>query len=225
MFILNAALYRSLVVCCIGLFAFSCSAEKADQAEQSTGEAENVERSTDPCEILSDDFITGFFDVEADSLSRTPSKYSPHPLCSVSWRKPNADEIEKQNEENMMAYMKARMRGEDVKRPRSTNEVSLTINKSRHADKESAARAFDSAMRIMREGMTVEVDGEEHTSPTYEMEPVEDVADNAFWASKLNQLSVHSGRSIFHVSVIIGSEEQNLAKTKEVARALTEILN
>ncbi len=76
-------------------------------------------------------------------------------------------------------------------------------------------------MRILSEGMTVTVDGEEHETPTYDSEPVSGVGVKAAWVPKLHQLSVVTPDRIFHVGVRIdGGPEAELAKAKELARDL-----
>ena len=179
----------------------------------------------DPCALLSDDLLKAHFSIGNVEITRSPSKYSPHPLCIATWPKPDAEAIEAENEANMMAYMTAKMQGNDEEasklRKRSTNEVSLTINKKTYDTKESASSGFDQAMRILREGMTVKVKGKETKSPTYETEPVNGVGDKAVWIPRMNQLSVLSGLKIFHLGVLIEKDDQaNLGHAKQVAKDL-----
>ncbi len=179
----------------------------------------------DPCALLSNELLQRHFTIGNAEVTRSPSKYSPHPLCIATWPKPDAEAIEAENEANMMAYMTAKMQGNDEEasklRKRSTNEVSLTINKDTYETAEKASAGFDNAMRILREGMTVTVRGKETKSPTYETTPVEGVGEKAMWVSRMNQLSVLSGKKIFHLGVLVGNDPQaNLAHAREVAKDL-----
>lgn len=183
----------------------------------------------EPCALLSDDLLEAHFSIGNVEITRSPSKYSPHPLCIVTWPKPDAEAIEAENEANMMAYMTAKMQGNDKEasklRKRTTNEVSLTINKDKYDSAEKASAGFDNAMRILREGMTITVRGKETKSPTYETDPVDGVGEKAMWVSGLNQLSVLSGRRIFHLGVIIDEDRSNhLEKAKAIAMDLCKLI-
>lgn len=184
-------------------------------------------RDTTPCEILDDALIHRHFEIGDAEISRSLSQYSPHPLCTASWPKPNAAEIEAQRAEVMMERMMRRMQGEEVETPslRSRDEVSLTISKDRFASRQQALAAFDSAMRILSEGMTVETSAGAVDSPRYDIEPVTGVGEKAMWAPKLHQLSVATAHHVFHVGVRTeGGLDVELEKAKELAREIAAAL-
>lgn len=189
------------------------------EVREQTGKAPS--KDTTPCEILDDEFVRAHFEIGPDvEISRSPSKYSPHPLCTVSWPKPNAAEIEERSGEAMMEYMQKKMVGEDVKRPsfRTTDEVSLTLYEPEFESPDAAMASFDSSMKMLSEGIT---SSHEDVEVTFQanLTPVEGVGDKAMWAAKMRQLSVVNGNRIFHVSVNTGAElEADLEKAKAVAK-------
>lgn len=182
----------------------------------------------DPCAILTKDFLSKFFDLDTATLKHTPSKYSPYPLCTVTWPKPNAAEIEANFKEKYAEYIQAKLSGQEVEKPemKTSCEISLTIYTPRFDNVSSAGSSFDSAMRILKKGTTVDVKGEKYTTSGREVEPVEGIGNKAAWVPSLNQMSVHSGHFIFHVSANIGKDtEDNKTKAFKLANALSNILN
>ena len=178
------------------------------------------------CEILDDDLVRAHFDVGDAEITRNPSKYSPHPLCTVSWPKPNAAELEAKSREAMSDYLQRKMKGEDVKMPsfRTTNEVSLTIVKDAFASPEDTITAFDGAMRMMSEGITRTV-GEQEVSFQADVEPVDGVGRKAMWSPKLSQVSVATSNRIFHVTVNTdGDQESSKEKAIRIARDVAAAL-
>ena len=166
------------------------------------------------------------FEVGDAEVKRTPSKYSPHPLCSASWPKPNAAELEAKAEDLRIENMKKRMRGEEVEPVESpNNKVSLTLSKNSFDSRSGAVSAFDSALRVLSEGMTIETDRGTTKTPTYEYESVDGIGEKAAWVPRLNQLSVATSSRLFHVSVdVSGGSDVDLAKAKELASDLAESL-
>ena len=79
-----------------------------DGASDSNASGEDV----NPCDVLSDDFLRSHFSI-ADGvvIERSISKYSRHPLCTASWRKANADELEKQSGAAMLDYFQQKSQG------------------------------------------------------------------------------------------------------------------
>lgn len=189
-----------------------------EEVEKRTGRKPSTD--TTPCEILDDALVSAHFEVPADvEITRSPSKYSPHPLCTVSWPKPDAAEIQAQMGAAMSEYMTKKMRGEDVERPafRTTDEISLTLNDPPSETPELARAHFESAMRRLSEGISSSHQGVEVTFQA-DLTPVSGVGDQALWAPKLRQLSVVDDTRIFHVTVNTGGEpEAELAKAKAVA--------
>jgi hypothetical protein len=196
-----------------------------EEVARQTGASPSTD--TSPCEILDDELIGRHFDIAGVEIERSPSRYSRHPLCTASWPKPNAAEIEERRAEQMADYTTRKMRGEDVEMPsfRTTNEVSLTISEDAFESQEQARAAFDSAMRVMSEGMSVGTEAGSVETPRYELEPVEGVGEKAMWAPELRQLSVVTTDRIFHVGVQTdGDLDEELLKAKEIAREIAEVL-
>jgi hypothetical protein len=180
-----------------------------------------------PCDILGDKVLHAHFSIaDGTVIERSKSKHSMHPLCTASWKKPNAAELEKKSSEAMMEYIRKKSRGEDVKIPitRTTNEVTLTLNKSLFENASAAQAALDSSMKVLSEGITRKHNGVEVTFQA-DVIPVEGVGDKAAWAAKLRQLSVADGKRVFHLTVNTGGDrEQELIKAKELAQDLVKSL-
>lgn len=195
------------------------------EVEKRTGRKPSTD--TTPCEILDDTFVRAHFEVGSDvEISRSPSKYSPHPLCTVSWARPDAEELQKKNAEAMSEYMQAKLRGEDVKMPsfRTTNEVSLTLYEPEFEDARTAQSSFDAAMSSLSKGITASHEDVEMTFQA-DLVPVSGIGDKAMWAASMRQLSVVDGTRIFHVGVNTGDDrDADRAKAEEVAKAIAEKL-
>lgn len=198
----------------------------AESAAAKASERTAATEQPAPCELMTDALLGRHLEFAADAtISRSPSKYSPHPLCTVSIPKPNAAELEKAREAAMADYLQRKLRGEDVKLPSlNTNyEVSLTLLQPA----ESAAQAqanLDSAMAMLARGITGGTEDIEVTIQA-DVEPVTGVGDKAMWAPRLHQLSLADGPQVFHVTVNTGEgdsadREKAIAIARDLAAAL-----
>jgi F0F1-type ATP synthase beta subunit len=107
---------------------------------------------------------------------------------------------------------------------KSTNEVSLTLNKPFFENAGAAQAMLDSSMETLQKGITREHKGVKVTFQA-DIVPIEGVGDKAAWAASLHQLSVADGRRMFHLTVNTGADaEQELGKAKAMAKQLAEIL-
>ncbi len=228
--ICGAVLFAMTIIACGGEEPAEVTADNVDEAisrevEKQTGRTASTDST--PCEILDDALIRAHFDVaEGVEISRSLSKYSPHPLCTVSWPKPDAEELQKEQAARMSEYMQAKMRGEDVKMPsfQTSNEVTLTLYEPVFDDAAKARSAFDGAMKRLSEGITSSREDVEITFQA-DLTPVEGVGEKAMWAPKLRQLSVVDGNRMYHVGVDTGSDlEAEMEKAKEIAQAVSQEL-
>lgn len=181
----------------------------------------------DPCSVLTDELLQAHFTIAPDTpINRRLSDYSPHPLCTVTWRKADADEIEARRGEAMNEYIMAKARGEKVSIPnfRTDDEMSLTLYQPLFESPGAAQGGLDQAMSVLQKGVSASHKGVEATFQA-DVVPVAGVGDKAAWAAKLRQLSVASGRRLFHVTVNTGAErEQELETARAVAGSLAERL-
>lgn len=192
-----------------------------EMVEEQTGMSPS--KDTTPCEILDDALLRKHFEVGEAEINRSPGKYSPHPLCTASWEKPNAAELEAQRQDQMSDYLMKKMQGEDVDMPsfRTTDEVSLTINSSAFDSADEARQAFESAMGRLEEGITVSAGEDMDVTVQADMEPVDGIGLDARWVPKYHQLSVVTPDHIFHVGVRVdGGLEAEREKAEAVARDL-----
>ncbi len=173
------------------------------------------------CAILSDAMIRSRFVLGDEvALDRNPSRHSPHPLCTVSWAKANADELEQQRAQLMTDYMQRKIRGEDVPMPsfRTIDEVTLTVFSPAFESKAQAEAGFDSAMKRLSEGVTTSA-GESEFTFQADVEPVSGVGDKAMWVPKMRQLSFVSGNQLLHLTINTGRDPSEELAT---ARGLAE---
>jgi hypothetical protein len=181
----------------------------------------------DPCSLLSDGMLRRSFDIAlATEVARESSKYTPHPHCTVTWRKPDADEIEQRQAEALQEYLQRRMRGENVDPPTmsASNRVALTLFGEPRGD--AAARAeFEGAMRVLADGFSGKHDGVELTFQA-DLTPVVGIGQQAMWAARLHQLSVLSDSGqIFHLVVETGLDASaELEAASEMAAELNRAL-
>ncbi len=196
-----------------------------EAVEEQTGAKPSTD--TTPCDVLDDKVIRASFNLGSDvELTRRPSKYSPHPLCTVSWPKPNAAELEKNQASAMSDYLQRKMKGEDVKMPsfRTENEVSLTLYEPQFNSPQEAIASFDLAMKRLSDGVTAAHKDVEMTFQA-DVTPVEGIGSKAKWAPKLRQLSVVDRNRIFHVAVNTGAElDDELETAKGLAREIAPAL-
>lgn len=180
-----------------------------------------------PCDLLTDEFVREHLPSSAGSpIQRKVSEYSVHPLCMVSWRKPDAGQIEAKTGAAMQEYMQRKMRGEDVPMPnmRTNDELTLTLFEPVFDDGKLAQDSFDQAMAILQKGVTGSHDGVEVTFQS-DVYAVNGVGDKAAWAERLRQLSVVSGGRIFYVTVTTGADTADeLATAVSVAQDVQKLL-
>lgn len=93
----------------------SCSTESTDGNTKNVSDQKNAtaaDRSIslpdDPCKLISKEMVTTHFDVSADSLEK--DEYNREGLhwtehCTYKWKKKNFEEINKKNQERMLASM------------------------------------------------------------------------------------------------------------------------
>lgn len=199
----------------------------AEAVEAETGRPFEASTDTTPCEILDDALLRGAFGLAADvEITRSPSQRSPHPLCTASWPKPNAAELEAGQGARMMEYMQRKVAGEDVEMPsfRTTDEVSLTLYEPAFDNPRAARASFAAAMKQLSDGVTASHQDVEMTFQA-DLTPVAGVGEEAMWAAKLRQLSVVDGNRIFHLTVNTGAElDVERDRAKEIARRVAEAL-
>jgi hypothetical protein len=197
-------------------------------ADQPSGPTARKSDLRDPCLLLSEEMLRRTFDiVVATEITQEPSKYAPHPHCTVTWRKPDADEIERRQAEALQEYLQRRMRGENVDPPAasSSNRVALTLFGEPRGDSAAARADYDGAMRFLAEGFTAEREGVQLTLQA-DLTPVAGIGLQAMWAARLRQLSVLSDSGqIFHLVVQTGPDgTAELEAAKAVAMELNRAL-
>jgi hypothetical protein len=174
-----------------------------------------------PCELLDEALLNAHFEIaQGTAITREPSRHSPFPLCTATWPKPNAAEIEQQGAKRMQEWVM--QRGDRGPMPiiRTENSVSLTIYQPAFRSRDQAIAEFDNAMAGLEKGIRASHEGTEVEFQA-DLTPVSGVGDKAMWAPSMRQLSVVSNTRIFHVGVNTGAErDQELATARALATQL-----
>jgi len=194
-----------------------------------TGETiSETEAGLSPCRILEAGVVAEVFGLEEEAISYRAGS-TRHPVCTASWRKPDADEIEAGQSEKIMDWMRrrtaAQSKGEPFSEPmpiaRADASASLTLVDETFESAEAAVRQLESTVATLEEGITVEVGGRKHTSQVDYDDWMEGVGDRAAWAPKLSQLSVAARGVVFHVGVEVTDDAAvNRERAIELARRI-----
>ena len=210
----------------IVVLLFGCGGSSSDAPQDETAKPAAESGAPDPCELLNDTVLRAHFEVGDAAISRRPGQHSPHPLCMISWPKPDAEARQAEFMKKMSEYTTAKARGEEAAMPklRMENEINLTIMKQRFDSPEQAASAFDMGMDILQNGLKSQ-QGDENASKIlrHDVEPVTGLGDKAAWVAGLNQISVQNDRRVFHLGInVYDDPETNRAKAMEIAKSLLE---
>jgi hypothetical protein len=206
----------------LGLNLLGCG-EGRDRQQGSDAEQTGAVTSNEiaPCELLDDALLNAHFDIApGTSITREPSRHSPFPLCTATWPKPNAAQIEQEGAKRMQEWVM--QRGDRGPMPiiRTENSVSLTIYQPAFGSRDQAIGEFDNAMAGLERGIRASHEGTEVEFQA-DLTPVSGVGDKAMWAPSMRQLSVVNGRRIFHLGVNTGAErDEELATARALATTL-----
>lgn len=223
------ALFATLLAACGGSETSSTpTAESVSEAvsdarmEVAKARGQVGEAEIDPCTILDDAMVRSHFELAGATVSFRLSSSTRHPLCTATWPKPNAEQIKADMQAKMQEYMLATARGERVQMPsfKTDDEVTLTVNSPSFESAGQAADAFASAMRVLAEGIKDKNDPSAPPKFQYDTVPVQGVGDQASWAPGLSQLTVQSGRHLFHAGVRVGDPKVNQETAKAMAKQI-----
>lgn len=203
------------------------------------------------CELLTPSLLASHYGVAEAELEPTGKQMEN--FCAFRWKKPNYDQIIEETRQRVIEQSSERIeamrRGETYQSPpmpRAENEVSISLAPGMK-DRAQAERTFETIMNRMSKGITVQTTEETRRkvdetvreatggrvsgaqeipdSVTFQADvtSIEGIGDRAFWAPKLNQLTVMNGTTIFHLAVQISSDEA--ANLEEAKRLAPEIIN
>lgn len=231
----TVALAVAAMACGGGQEAGSQDVEAAqEQAERAVAAVLAGDRETQAasvCDVLRSGIVEEVFGVDAASVTYRPgSKFIPHPLCTASWDAPDQAEREAACQEEVMAHTQRRtqamLAGETFDEPmpeclQSTRgtSVSLTVTDEAFDSPAAAVASLESAVATLEEGITVTVQGKEHTTQVDFDDWMDGVGDQAAWAPRPRELLVASDGVRFAVTVQgAGDETACKAKAIEVAQ-------
>ncbi|NND67993.1 MAG: hypothetical protein HKN19_10430 [Halioglobus sp.] len=224
-------LHQLIFLGACGVFLCGCGGKEPEGAasveDALVVDVEQAEADIDPCDLVTEDFIRARFEIATEAtISRRLSEYSVHPMCVVSWRKPDAAEIEAKTAAAMSDYLERKMRGEQVQMPSfaTEDEVTVTLFQPQFEDNATAIASFDQAMSVLQRGVKGKAGGVD-VSFRSDIAPVEGVGDKASWAVGIRQLSVVQGTRIYYITVNTGSRPSvEEARALAVAKGIQELL-
>lgn len=240
-----------------GALFFACSPEEAEKI-QSTDE-NTVDTSDDisysitlpdnPCDLISPEMVATHFDVSVDSLekdeyNREGVSWTEH--CTYKWKKDNFEEINKANQEKLLASMKnpsvknAMKVGKSIEQPHKS--VGIT-NLKAFESVEEAQKYFENSHKKPTqkdmEKLNEQIDktGDEKGLSDDQKEKgktisggiaeslsfisVDGIGDMASWDELGSQLDVLVGTTQFGVKVHTGEGlEHDIEKAKALAAAI-----
>ena len=248
---MKTSIYLALVS---GALFFSCSSEPTNtdsKVENQETENDDISYSItlpdNPCDLISIEMVTKHFDVAADSLEkdeydREGVNWAEH--CTYKWKKDNFEEINKANQEKLLASMKKGTVKDAVKTGMSIEQTHKHLgitnlkafesveqaqkyfeNSHRKPSKEDMKK-FDEEMEKQAEkkGMS---EKEKETGKglaggianNLKFESVEGIGDMASWDDLGSKLDVLVGTTQFGVKVHTGEgTEKDIEKAKAVAK-------
>lgn len=243
----------TLISICIIVSACGNGSGGSAEAQTSTYQFTNFEElALDPCLMISEDLVLEFFDVDRTLLQQESrlggdSEISRYSYCIYNWSKPNADEINKANQERMMAAIfdsdisvtEAAMQA--VSPSYQVGVASLHL----FDDEEQAVNLFtmnhqiptEEAMEEFRVELDQQLTDEEVADDSREIAgdlsegiaskikftSVEEIGDLAVWDHLDKRLVVLAGRYQFGVTLdYYESPEENIELAKRIAARLME---
>jgi hypothetical protein len=206
--------------------------EQLEQVEEASGE--QAEGEADPCALLTEAVVRRVFEVPAETKMTQRTMERPRRMCTYVWEKPNAEEIraeiQKAQQERIRKMMKQVRRGKRVEglmgaigMPSTTSRVNLNFG-GPFASAQEARAGYDSALRVLREGITRKVQTKQvQEEVTFQADHanVDGVGDAAAWSPRMNQLAVLDDSTVLFLSVEVGVEpDDNRDAAKRLAAAL-----
>lgn len=201
------------------------SADELSQAVERLLAGEGESKGAIACDVLSSGALEDAFGPEAAGASLRPgSKYVPHALCTATWDKPDAEALQTAYAEYEMKKMMAKATKQPFDEPQPPPPgftVSLTLIDEAFDSPEAAVASLESAVEQLTEGVTVTVQGKEHTTRVEFGDWIEDLGDLAVWAAGPGELQVAHAGSRFAVGVSGNAEnDQDYIQAVALARRL-----
>ncbi len=174
------------------------------------------------CDVLKSGIVSEVFGVDDGVVTYRPgSKNIPHPLCTARWDAPNKAELEAACKEEMM---RSGAMPDCIMSDHAT-EVSLTVTNLTFDSAAAAVESLESTVAELEKGITMTIQGKEHTTQIDFDDWMEGVGDKAAWAPRMNELSVAADGVRFAVAVSgTGDRATNQEKAIEVARRVAGAL-
>ena len=209
----------------------------AEQAVQEILAGNRETQGPAVCDVLRSGVVTEVFAVApADVTYRPGAKFIPHPLCTASWDFPDKAEREAACREETVAYTQRKSQAlvarqafdeplPECIRSSTGTEVTLTITNQKFDSPQAAVESLESSVAQLEAGITVTVQGKDHTTQVDFDDWLDGVGDLAAWAPKLNELVVAYAGVRFAVSVRgVGDDAESQAQAIAVARQVIETL-
>lgn len=215
------------------LFLVACGGEEGSsvkvridgkEVDLADAKSKTKESSLDPCGLLTVDRLAEVY--AQDKTTITKQKSFGSNMCSYAWPMPNQEARSKENQERLMAHMKAQRealaKGEDPpKMNMLPEEATVSFNFTKMGSAENAAKAFERNLESLRKGITGESQGIKATFKiNYDVE-VSGLGNQAAWSSGHRQLAVQYKDLLLYINATaMDTPEDNLAKAKSLMQAI-----
>lgn len=248
---MKTSIYLALVS---GALFFSCSSEpstgndkKNNQETEDNDISYSITLPDNPCDLISAEMVTKHFDVKEDDLekdeyNREGVNWAEH--CTYKWKKDNFEEINKANQEKLMASMKKGTMKDAVKTGMSIEQAHKHLgitNLKAFESVEQARKYFENShskpskedMEKFNQEVEKQADKNEMSEKEKEtgkdlaggiaanlkFQTVDGIGDMASWDDLGSKLDVLVGTTQFGVKVHTGDgTEKDIEKAKAVAK-------
>jgi hypothetical protein len=173
----------------------------------------------EPCSLIGSSFIKNL--MNNDRIIVISKKYAVSTSCIYDWEKSNADEINKKNDSIKAAAEKNKQIPHVLNK---FNNITITFEK-RYKTPEEAATEFNKMIQNLEKGVTTDTKGLKQLVTAKFDKKADNIGDMNGWSSQLYQLSVKSGRYLYHIKVSASNDmEQNFEISKKIAEEIEKKL-
>jgi hypothetical protein len=173
----------------------------------------------EPCNLLGSSFIKDL--MKNDQIIVVSKKYAASTSCIFDWLKSNVEEINKKNEE-LEAI--AEKNSQTARLINKYNNITITFEK-RFSNSEEAETEFNKMINNLEKGITTDTKGLKQLVTAKFDRKAENIGDINAWSSQLYQLSVKSGKYLYHVKVSVSDNmDENFEISKKIAEELEKKL-
>jgi hypothetical protein len=165
------------------------------------------------CNLIGSSFIKNL--MKNERIIVISKKYTSSTSCIFDWEKSNADEINKKND---TIKAEAEANGEKVHLINKFNNITVTFEK-RFPTPAEAETEYINMIHSLEKGVISETNGFTQLITALFDKKADNIGEMNAWSSQLYQLSVKSGKYLYHVKV---SASDDMNKNFELSKLIAE---